>query len=68
VYVATNPDEATIYAALAPGGGRGHVCEVKPVEELEPDPAGALGTTSYATRAATVVAVVRRGLPFEEAV
>ena len=63
----TDAEEAAVYAALAAPGGRGDVYEVEPVGELEPDSAAAPGTASYATPAATVVRVIRRGVPVEEA-
>jgi hypothetical protein len=65
--VTTDLEEAAIYAALAPGSGCGDVYEVKPLGELEPDPAGVEGARSYATREATVVAVVRRAVGRQEA-
>jgi hypothetical protein len=67
VYVTTDAEEAAVYAALTAPGGRGDVYEVKPICELEPDPAAATGTGSYATPAATLVRVIRRGVPVEEA-
>ncbi len=67
VYMTTDADEATIYAALSSGGGLGDVYEVEPVGELTPDPPGGVGAESYSTRAATVVAVVRRGVRPEQA-
>ena len=56
-----------MYAALATPGGRGDVYEVEPIGELEPHPAAAPGTGSYATPAATVVRVIRRDVSVEEA-
>jgi hypothetical protein len=67
VYLTTDRDEATICAALTPGGGCGDVYEVEPLGELAPDPAGAVGAASYSTAAAIVVAVVRCGVRVEEA-
>jgi rifampin ADP-ribosylating transferase len=67
VYVTTDAEEAAMYAALTAPGGRGDVYEVEPIGELELDPAAAPETSSYATPAATVVRVIRRGVPLEEA-
>jgi Rifampin ADP-ribosyl transferase len=67
VYLTTDAEEAAVYAALTASGGGGDVYEVEPVGALEPDPAAAAGTGSYATPAATVVRVIRRGVPLEEA-
>jgi hypothetical protein len=60
-------EEAAVYAALTAPGGRGDVHEVEPIGELESDAAAAPGTASYAAPAATVVTVIRRGVPVEEA-
>ncbi len=68
VYLTTDPVDASIYAALAPGGRYGDVYEVEPLSELEPEPSGALGAASYTTRAAIVVAVARRAVRLEEAI
>lgn len=57
-----------MYAALAAWGRGGDVYEVEPVGELETDPPGEISTGSYAARAATVVAFVRRAIGPEEAV
>lgn len=67
VYVTTDAEEAAVYAVLTAHRGRGDVYEVEPIGELEPDPAAAPGTGSYAAPAATVVRVIRRGIPVEEA-
>ena len=67
VYLTTDDEEAAVYAALTAPGGGGDVYEVEPVGALEPDPAASAGTGSYATPAATVVRVIRRGVPLEEA-
>jgi hypothetical protein len=67
VYLTTDAEEAAVYAALTAPGGGGDVYEVEPVGALEPDPAASAGTGSYATPAATVVRVIRRGVPLEEA-
>lgn len=64
VYLTTDREEAAVYAALRGGGD---VYEVEPLSELEPDPYDVDTTSSYATRAATVVAVVRRAVPVAEA-
>jgi hypothetical protein len=67
VYVTTNLEEAAIYAALAPAGGRGGVYAVKAVGALEPDPPGVERAWAFATRTATIVAVVRRAVGPSEA-
>jgi len=67
VYLTTDAEEAAVYAALATPGGHGDVYEVEPLDELEPDPPAVPVTGSYATRAATIVRVIRRGVPVEEA-
>jgi Rifampin ADP-ribosyl transferase len=67
VYLTTDAEEAAVYAALTAPGGGGDVYEVEPIGELEPDPAAAPGTGSYATPAATVVSVIRRDVSAEEA-
>jgi hypothetical protein len=67
VYVTTDAEEAAVYAALTAPSGRGDVYEVEPVGELEPDSAAVPGSASYAAAAATVVRVIRRGVPVEEA-
>src|SRR5215211_4762729 len=68
VYLTSDPADAAVYAALAPGAGGGDVYEVEPVGELEPDPPGEVDTDSYAAAAATVVATVRCAIPLDEAV
>jgi len=68
VYVTTDPEEAAVYAALAPWGGRGDVYEVEPGGELEPEAPGEAGAGSYAAPTATVVAVVRRAISPDEAI
>lgn len=68
VYLTTDPAEAAAYAALTAPGGHGDVYEAKPLDTLEPDPPDVAGTGSYATRAAAVLAVVRRCVPPEEAI
>ncbi len=67
VYLTTDLEEATVYAALAPRGGCGDVYEVEPMDEPEPDQSCADGTATFTTRAAIVVAVVRRDVDVEEA-
>ncbi len=67
VYLTTDAEEAAVYAALATPGGRGDVYEVEPLDELEPDSPPVPVTGSYAVRSATVVRVIRRGVPVEEA-
>lgn len=68
VYLTTDREEAAVYAAVRALGGGGDVYEVEPMSELEPDPPDLDTTTSsYATRAATVHAVVRRAVPVAEA-
>jgi hypothetical protein len=67
VFLTTDAEEAAMYAALATPRGHGDVYEVEPLDELEPDPPAVPVTGSYATRAATVVRVVRRGVPVDEA-
>jgi hypothetical protein len=67
VYLTTDQADAVVYAALVPLGGRGDVYEVEPLGVLEPDLPGDLCTSSYAAPAATVVAVVRRGVSLDEA-
>src|SRR5918992_5969369 len=67
VYLTTDQADAVVYAALAPISGRGDVYEVEPLGDLEPDPPGDLRTSSYSAPAATVVAVVRRGVSLDEA-
>ena len=67
VYLTTDAEEAAVYAALATPGGRGDVYEVEPIDELELDSPAVAMTGSYATRAAAVVRVIRRGVPVEEA-
>ena len=67
MYLTTGQADAVVYAALAPLGGRGDVYEVDPLGALEPDPSGDLCTSSYAVPAATVVAVVRRGVSLDAA-
>jgi hypothetical protein len=66
VYLTTDPEEAAIYAALAPWSGRGDVYEVEPSGEVEPKTPDA-APKSYAAPAATIVAVVRRAVSLEEA-
>jgi Rifampin ADP-ribosyl transferase len=67
VYLTTDAEEAAVYAALATPGGRGDVYEVEPIGELRPDRAAAPMASSYATPAATVARVIRRGVMLEEA-
>ena len=67
VYLTADANEAAVYAALATPGGRGDVYEVEPLDELEPDSPAMPVTGSYATRAATVVRAIRRGVLVEEA-
>jgi hypothetical protein len=67
VYLTTDAEEAAVYTALATPGGHGDVYEVEPLDELEPDSPGVPVSGSYATRAANVVSVVRRGVLVEEA-
>jgi hypothetical protein len=65
VYLTTDREDAAVYAAL---GGGGDVYEVEPLSELEPDrPDLDTTTSSYTTRAATVVTIVRRAVPVAEA-
>ncbi len=68
VYLTNDPEEAAVYAALAPRGGRGDVFGVQPCGDLEPEAPGETGAGSYAVPAATVAAVVRRAIRREEAV
>jgi len=68
VYVTTDPREAAVYAALVGWGGRGDVYEVEPEGELESDPPGTISTGSYAVPAASVVAIVRRGVSLDAAI
>ena len=68
VYVTTDADEAAVYAALAAPGGYGDVYEVEPLGELQPDPPDLAGTGSFATRAARILAIVRRRVPPEDAI
>ena len=67
VYMTTDAEEAAVYAALATPRGHGDVYEVEPLDELEPDPPAVPVTGSYATRAATIVRVIRRAVPVEDA-
>ncbi len=67
VYLTMDQADAVVYAALAPLGGGGDVYEVAPLGALESDPPGGLCTSSYSAPAATVVAVVRRGVSLDEA-
>lgn len=55
-----------VYAALAPPAGCGDVYEAEPEGDLESDASGEPGT-AYAAATATVVAVIRRAVPLEEA-
>jgi hypothetical protein len=67
VYLTADPEEAAIYAALAASWGFGDVYQVEPMDEPKPVAWDARGTSFFTTRAATVVAVVRRGVCPEEA-
>ena len=67
VYLTADPEEAAIYAALAAPWGFGDVYQVEPMDDPKLAASDTRGSSSFTTRAATVVAVVRRGVCPEEA-
>jgi len=62
VYPTADPEEAAIYAALAAPWGFGDVYQVEPMDDPKLAASDTRGSSSFTTRAATVVAVVRRGV------
>lgn len=62
VYLTSDPDEATLFAAMNPSGAPGVVYEVEPVGDTEPDPDYSGPATVVAAPRARVRRVVRRGV------
>lgn len=64
VYLTSDPDEASLFAAMNPSGLPGVVYEVEPVGDVEPDPDYSGPATVVHASRARVCRVVYRGVRF----